>query len=287
MIINFNEIIYFNNYCIEDNLFKRNITNKEKFDILDLNEKDSLFGININKLKINNKYILAIINDLNKNIINKSMDNHSIYLEIFSVKNSFLSIDIGDYELSDLTFNFFNFKTGLILLTEIKYKENILFSAQALFEKENINDFNIKKYLTYSSIKGSNLINFEFDLINNENIYIDLIINKNQYEELEFHIDFEETNDLDKNIKFFENVLIENLSEILNIQEFNISIEKLNKKLILNINLFKLIEIRLINIYEIMFIAKLLFKNILFIKNEEKFILLDKENSLLFLEKSE
>lgn len=287
MIINFNEIIYFNNYCIEDNLFKRNITNKEKFDILDLNEKDSLFGININKLKINNEYILAIINDLNKNIINKSMDNHSIYLEIFSVKNSFLSIDIGNYELSDLTFNFFNFKTGLILLTEIKYKEDILFSAQALFENENINDFNIKKYLTYSSIKGSNLINFEFDLINNENIYIDLIINKNQYEELEFHIDFEETNDLNKNIKFFENILIENLSEILNIQKFNISIEKLNKKLILNINLFKLMEIRLINIYEIMFIAKLLFKNILFVKNEEKFILLDKDNSLLFLEKSE
>lgn len=286
MIINFNEIIYFNNYLIEDNLFKKSIVDKEKLDILDLNEKYSVFGININKLKINNKYILEIINDLNKNIENKCMNKHSVYLELVSIKESFQSINIGDYQLSDLTFNFLNFKTGLILLTEIKYKEDILFSAQDLFNTDNIKDYNIKKYLTYSSIKGSNLINFEFDLVNNENIYIDLIINENQYEELEFYIDFEEKN-LEENINQLKKVLNDNLTEILDIKEFNLSIEKSNKKLILNIDLCKKIKIRLINIYEIMFVTKILFKNILFVKNEDQFILLNNDNNLLILENSE
>lgn len=286
MIINFNEIIYFNNYLIEDNLFKKSIVDKEKLDILDLNEKYSVFGININKLKINNKYILEIINDLNKNIENKCMNKHSVYLELVSIKESLQSINIGDYQLSDLTFNFLNFKTGLILLTEIKYKEDILFSAQDLFNTDNIKDYNIKKYLTYSSIKGSNLINFEFDLVNNENIYIDLIINENQYEELEFYIDFEEKN-LEENINQLKKVLNDNLTEILDIKEFNLSIEKSNKKLILNIDLCKKIKIRLINIYEIMFVTKILFKNILFVKNEDQFILLNNDNNLLILENSE
>lgn len=288
MIISFNEIIYFNNYLIEDDIFEKSIVDKKELNILDLHEKDSIFGININRLKINGKYILEIINDLNKNIENKIMKTHSVYLDIFSIKESSQLLDIGDYELSDLTFNFFNFTTGLILLKEIKHKEEIIFSAQDFSLNDNISEYNIKKYLTYSSIKGRNLINFEFDLMNNENIYIDLIINKNIYKDLTFFISYEKTDlELEKKINQLENVLNENLSEILNLKEFDLLIDNSNDKLTLKINFNIEKNIKLINIYEIMFVSKILFENVLFIKNEDQFIMLDKNNNLLVLENEE
>lgn len=288
MIISFNEIIYFNNYLIEDDFFEKSIVDKKELNILDLHEKDSIFGININRLKISGKYILEIINDLNKNIENKIMKTHSVYLDIFSIKESSQLLDIGDYELSDLTFNFFNFTTGLILLKEIKHKEEIIFSAQDFSLNDNISEYNIKKYLTYSSIKGRNLINFEFDLMNNENIYIDLIINKNIYKDLTFFISYEKTDlELEKKINQLENVLNENLSEILNLKEFDLLIDNSNDKLTLKINFNIEKNIKLINIYEIMFVSKILFENVLFIKNEDQFIMLDKNNNLLVLENEE